>query len=64
MGVEILLRLVIFLEVASGVIALLVFPDKPSENWQGLVAAAVFIAFLYFVFHIPLRKKLKKMNHE
>lgn len=64
MGVEIALRFIIFLEVASGAIAVLAFPENPSENWAGLVAAAVFIAFLYFVFHIPLRKKLQRQEQK
>ena len=64
MGIDILLRLVISLEVASGLIAISLFPLNPDENWQGLIAAAIFIFFLYYVFHIPLKKKVKSNEQE
>ena len=54
---EIFLRFVIFLEVAAAVGVLVAFADGERN---AAVGAAVFISFLYFVFHIPLRNHIRK----
>lgn len=62
MGLEILLRFIIVLELGSVVLALVVLAEDPTESWPVLVAAAIFVSFLYYVFHIPVRKKLNNQE--
>jgi len=56
---EIFLRFVIFLEVAAAVGAVFAFINYGFHRGY-LISAALFISFTYFVFHIPLRKHIKK----
>ena len=66
MGTEIALRFVIFLEIASGLIVISLYFDKKLEfwGWGPLMSGAVVISFLYFVFHVPLRKRLRRLESE
>ena len=58
MKIEIFYRLVVFIEILVSALSVLILFEDVRENWPGLLAGAMFVAFLYYVFHIPLKKRL------